>query len=326
MMWAMLAQSKGWGWLRTLGNDYLVEEKIKGVRCKAEVEKHRVRLIGRSGGDLTASFPEIVEALEMIRRDAVLDGEIAFKGDGGKWDESLMIARSNGSASMNRIVGRTMPATFHVFDMPQEKGIVVERKAKALGIWYDCSCEGTSSVGRWKVLDHVDGRMGLQFFNQVVERGGEGVMVKRVNSEYKAGRGWDWVKVKPWKTDLLWAVALTEGKIGGYGAIVLVDMQGKYVGKAGGLTKDVIRVLEGDWWTFKEAYKAASSGMFAAVNVPKEVCAEVKRWIKKEKSRGERGTSSLGVPVVIRYLDISEKGLLQSAEFGGYWDGNKEGK
>jgi len=297
-MWAMLAQSKGCEWLDGLGDEYLVEEKVKGIRCKAEIKKGKVRLIGRSGADFTDSFPEIVEALEWVREDVVFDGEIGFRGKDGRWDESQVIARANGSAQMNRLLAKVMPATFYVFDVIGGDGDLIVRKAKAASIWLDRGWPADWVSVRWEVLGHVGGGRGRQLFDQVVADGGEGVMVKKVKFRYRAGRSWDWIKVKPWKKDKLWAVALTEGKIEGYGAIVLVDWTGKYVGKAGGLSS---RVIEG--------FKKENKGVFGAVTVPVEVCREVALWLKDE------GTGLMGIPVVIRYLAISKKGILQSAEF-----------
>ena len=55
----------------------LYEEKVDGYRILAHKDGERVRLISRHAKDLTARFPELVEALRTLRPDVhwILQGK-----------------------------------------------------------------------------------------------------------------------------------------------------------------------------------------------------------------------------------------------------------
>jgi ATP-dependent DNA ligase len=55
---------------------WVFERKLDGVRCGAIRTGGTVRLLSRSGQDMTRSYPELVEALEVDGPDLILDGEI----------------------------------------------------------------------------------------------------------------------------------------------------------------------------------------------------------------------------------------------------------
>jgi bifunctional non-homologous end joining protein LigD len=64
---------------------WVYEEKVDGYRTLAHKDGERVRLISRHAKDLTARFPELVEALRTLRPDSIiLDGEVAV------YDEQLV--------------------------------------------------------------------------------------------------------------------------------------------------------------------------------------------------------------------------------------------
>jgi bifunctional non-homologous end joining protein LigD len=64
---------------------WVYEEKVDGYRILAHKDGERVRLISRHAKDLTARFPELVEALRTLRPDSIiLDGEVAV------YDEQLV--------------------------------------------------------------------------------------------------------------------------------------------------------------------------------------------------------------------------------------------
>jgi len=64
---------------------WVYEEKVDGYRILAHKDGERVRLISRHAKDLTARFPELVEALRTLRPDSIiLDREVAV------YDERLV--------------------------------------------------------------------------------------------------------------------------------------------------------------------------------------------------------------------------------------------
>jgi len=66
------------------GPQWVYEEKYDGIRAVAYRDGDRVRLLSRTGQDLTAGFPHVIEALRALpERDLVLDGElVVFDRDG----------------------------------------------------------------------------------------------------------------------------------------------------------------------------------------------------------------------------------------------------
>src|SRR5919109_5605052 len=62
---------------------WIFERKLDGVRCLAFRDGRSVRLVSRTGRDMSRAYPELVEALERERcDDFVVDGEIvAFDGE-----------------------------------------------------------------------------------------------------------------------------------------------------------------------------------------------------------------------------------------------------
>ncbi|WP_125776996.1 ATP-dependent DNA ligase [Antribacter gilvus] len=79
----MLATAPSGGDLPRGGDDWAFEMKWDGFRALAVVEGGEVRLISRSGQDLTVTFPELSALAGMVDGDAVLDGEIvALDKDG----------------------------------------------------------------------------------------------------------------------------------------------------------------------------------------------------------------------------------------------------
>src|SRR5438552_19050014 len=66
------------------GAEWVYEEKYDGIRAVAYRDGDRVRLLSRTGQDLTADFSAIVDAIRnLLHPDRVLDGElVAFATSG----------------------------------------------------------------------------------------------------------------------------------------------------------------------------------------------------------------------------------------------------
>ena len=58
------------------GQGWLFELKLDGFRCLASKRGNRARLESRTGRDMSACFPEIVECLRSLGPDLVIDGEL----------------------------------------------------------------------------------------------------------------------------------------------------------------------------------------------------------------------------------------------------------
>jgi bifunctional non-homologous end joining protein LigD len=233
-------------------DDWAFEIKWDGVRLLAYVQGGRVELRGRSGLDMTATYPElrgVGAALGMV--ECVLDGEVVALDEGGVPRFERLQQRMNvtGDARIARLA-RSIPVRFHVFDLLFLDGRSAmslpyrDRRRLLEALELDGPAWGTPA-------SHVGtGREMLEFTR---EHGLEGVVAKRLDSRYEPGRRSDaWVKVKNARRLTLEIGGFTlgrDGRSGHIGAVVLgerlEDGSLRCAGKAGsGLTSAVIDELE----------------------------------------------------------------------------------
>ncbi len=171
------------------GDEWLHEIKYDGYRIVCRVEDGRVRCFTRSGQDWAARLGPVAAACAALpAKTAWLDGEVVVFEDGGRTRfESLQEALSNrGAASMLRYV---------VFDLLHHDGadlrwVPLERRKHRLAALLRRGRDDTLVYG-----DHVVGR-GDAFLRQACAHGLEGIVSKRRESRYRAGRGADWQKVR----------------------------------------------------------------------------------------------------------------------------------
>jgi bifunctional non-homologous end joining protein LigD len=210
--------------------DWLYELKYDGYRAIATLEDGEVRIASRNGKDWTDHFRTVAEALSHVRaKDAVFDGEIAYVMEDGRTDFQKLQNALSGGKGAGRLV-------YFVFDLLHYDGVdlrgepLESRKDKLRTI---LAGEGPPL----KMGDHVRGN-GEQFFAEVCKMGLEGIIAKRADKPYRAGRGSDWVKVKCQKRQEMVIVGATapKGHRTGIGALLLGVREGKgyrYAGKVG---------------------------------------------------------------------------------------------
>ena len=233
-------------------DDWAFEIKWDGVRALASVQGGRVRLHGRSGLDMTATYPELRSlgaSLGMV--ECVLDGEIVAFDDAGVPSFERLQQRIN-IAGTNRIArtAQAVPVTYHVFDLLFLEGHSTtslpygDRRRLLESLQLDGPSWTTPA-------SHVGA--GAEMLEFTRERGLEGVIGKRVDSKYEAGRrSGAWIKVKNARRVELVIGGFTlgkDGRTGHIGALVLGERQPdgtlRCAGKAGsGLTGAMIDELE----------------------------------------------------------------------------------
>jgi ATP-dependent DNA ligase len=99
------------------GAEWQYEPKWDGFRCLAFRDGKRVELMSKGGKPLTRYFPELVDALLVLRAQKfVLDGEIVIPIDGMlSFDQLLM--RIHPAESRVQRLSKETPSTFIVFDL-----------------------------------------------------------------------------------------------------------------------------------------------------------------------------------------------------------------
>lgn len=176
--------------------EWAVELKWDGVRALAFVSGGRVRLAGRTGKDISASYPELSGlAAAVAGKQALLDGEVvAFTG--GRPDfEALQPRIHVSSPAEAALLARVTPASFLIFDLLHLDGVPL------LGRPYAERRELLKKIIRsgpgWLCPPDFPGQDLDAVRAAAIANGLEGVVVKRLGSCYEAGiRSADWIKVK----------------------------------------------------------------------------------------------------------------------------------
>jgi DNA ligase D-like protein (predicted ligase) len=230
---------------RDFGAEWLLERKFDGERCVARKAGRVVRLESRTGKELTGTYPEVRAAVAAQQpRDLLLDGEVvAYDGDQTSFtrlQQRLGLTRPSPEQVAK------YPVVYCVFDLLELDEEVltarplVERRARL-----------TSMIKSSAALEHTEAWRDdtRQRFAAACQSGWEGLIAKRADAPYVAGRSKDWLKLKcVWEQEFV---------IGGYtdpvgsrtdfGALLVGYYEKgtlRYAGKVGtGFTKVTLHAL-----------------------------------------------------------------------------------
>ncbi|MEQ9497530.1 MAG: DNA ligase D [Deltaproteobacteria bacterium] len=225
---------------------WLFELKYDGFRLLVEKDGSRIRLRYRSGNDATDVYPDLVVALRAFPFDHfILDAEVVVLDDESKPSFQRLQKRTQLVRKMD--IDRaaiSYPATLYVFDLLAFEGFdlrglpLVERKAALRKV--------ILAQGVLRFSDHIETR-GEDFFAQVEKMGLEGIVAKRADSKYIAGRSQDWLKLRVEQSEDFVVVGFTEPKRDtrtGFSGLLLGEYVGhalRYVGSVGsGFTEQLL--------------------------------------------------------------------------------------
>ncbi len=232
---------------------WLFELKLDGYRIRAGRDNGEPRLVTRNGHDIAAAFPEIARAVAALPYEGfILDGELVVPDEAGRPSFQRLQNRAKLTRELDvRRAAVESPAVFYVFDLLAFEGFdlrplpLEKRKALLERI--------VPRVGPLKYLEHF-AKDGEALYEQVVKLGLEGIVAKKADAPYRAGRSANWLKIRADRTDDFVVVGFTrpKGSRSGFGALDLGAYEnGKlvYAGRVGsGFTaaqlKTVSAVLE----------------------------------------------------------------------------------
>ena len=226
------------------------EFKWDGIRALAYVEGGTVRLMSRSGENITPRYPEIHAMGRAIgSREVILDGEIVALDETGRPSfEEIQQRMGLTSESEVRRKMKVVPVTYMVFDLLWKDGhsLLTEKYIERRHSLAQLKLSGDS----WQTPPFEEGG-GQAMVEASAKAGLEGVMAKKLDSQYEPGRrSAAWVKVKNRNRQELviggWLEG--EGKRRGYPGALLVGYydNGKlvYAGKVGtGFTDTMLERL-----------------------------------------------------------------------------------
>jgi bifunctional non-homologous end joining protein LigD len=185
------------GTLPVRDTGWAYEMKWDGVRALAFISAGSVRLVSRTGRDITATYPELAGLGRAVSASqAVLDGEIVAFGDSDWPDFETLQQRINiSSAAEARLLATQVPVSYLAFDLLWLEG------KPLLDLPYSRRRELLDQLGlhggNWQAPPSFIGERGTDVQAVSVEHGLEGIMAKRVQSRYEPGRrSQSWLKIK----------------------------------------------------------------------------------------------------------------------------------
>lgn len=199
--------------------------KWDGVRCIAKVEDGEVTLTSRSNRDITARFPEVVEALTLLPAGTwALDGELIVFDADGKPSFTRVNRRMSLSTSGCAGAAAREPATLVVFDLLVTPGGDVRDqntfdRLSLMDVLMQGVFDGSERVVRSPRTDD-----GVALFEQTRTMGLEGVVAKGLDSPYIGGNRGNWVKFRHEVSVSCVVTGVEEGKgnaAGSMGALLL---------------------------------------------------------------------------------------------------------
>ena len=186
--------------LKTLDpKDWVAEWKWDGIRVQIIAAKGKVSMFSRTGDDIAAAFPDIVDN---VFGDGVLDGELLVGHDFDPLPFNDLQQRLNRRAAIARHL-QTFPAFVRVYDLLFQGGTDVRslpwsERRERLEAWFGDHPQTRLDVSPivpfagWEELAEIRRR-------GAAEHGHEGVMLKLRSSPYVPGRPKGlWYK---WKRD-----------------------------------------------------------------------------------------------------------------------------
>ena len=223
-----------------VGEGWLHELKLDGYRIQARKDGDRVQLLTRTGLDWTHRMKTIAaEISELHVKSAVLDGEVVVLADNGTTSFADLQAAFQ--------EGVKKPLTYFVFDLlhldgHNLRGLPLVRRKEILA-------EAMQGAGEYlRHSEHIETE-GAALFHKACELHAEGIISKRSDGIYRAGRNGDWLKLKCVHEQefVIGGFTLPSNGIHGVGALLLGYYEGKrliYAGRTGtGFTQKTHRLL-----------------------------------------------------------------------------------
>jgi bifunctional non-homologous end joining protein LigD len=206
--------------------EWVFEDKYDGFRMIAEISNGKVALFSRNGKIISHSYIEVAKALEGVKSDAVIDGELVAVGKDGVSHFQLLQNALRHEAKL----------LYCAFDLLSEnakdlrKLPLLERKKRLKAI-----------LPRNKLIafSRHHKANGRKFFADAERRGLEGIMAKRAGSIYlSGGRTPDWLKIKTAKRQEVVIAGFTAPRRTRpfFGALVLAVRENgtwRYIGHVG---------------------------------------------------------------------------------------------
>jgi DNA ligase 1 len=183
--------------LEVHGGKTALEYKYDGARVQIHKQNDRVEIFSRRLSDVTASLPEVVEAVKhnIQAQSAIVEGEVIALGTTG-----FPIAFQHLMRRFRRIRGvadlaEKMPITLYLFDI-----LYLNGESQITKPYSERRQILAQTAGKIVLSNQIVTDQALQaeaFFKEALAAGHEGLMAKKLDSPYTPGRrGKRWLKIK----------------------------------------------------------------------------------------------------------------------------------
>jgi bifunctional non-homologous end joining protein LigD len=226
------------------------EPKLDGIRTLLYFDRQAVRLVSRTGRDMTGSYPDLKDLFRrVVAINALIDAEIVATDEHGYPSFERLQQRMNLAApSEIERAAKQIPVELYAFDVLWFDGhdVMSRPLSERLELLDDVIVEGKRMHRMFGVEEK-----GIAFAQQSRELHFEGTVAKRLNSRYQAGRRTpDWQKIKFLNRQDCVVLGWTPGQGGrgnSFGALLVgahVDGELRWVGQVGtGFTEQMIASL-----------------------------------------------------------------------------------
>jgi bifunctional non-homologous end joining protein LigD len=285
------------------GDEWIHEVKYDGYRMLCRIDRGAARLFSRSGKEWTEKLSEQAKAVaELAVDNAWLDGElVALNPDGTTSFQALQNAFDH---------RRYAPLVYYVFDLLFYNGMdfrshpLRERKRQLASL-----LEGVPENGPLRYSDHIRGQ-GRTVLETACREGLEGLIAKRADSRYVAGRNRNWIKLKCRRRQEFVIGGFTDpsGSRRGFGALLLGvydkerDDRFVYVGRVGtGFSEARLSALH-------RVLRALKRPLPPFADPPTGWDAKGVHWVKPK------------LVAEVQFAEWTQEGLLRQAAFFGLRD------
>lgn len=214
--------------------DWIYERKLDGERCVVVRRGNKVHLLSRTGRDLNATYPELVEAMRQQPYERfIVDGEVvAFSG---KRTSFARLQARIGLTDAAQVANSRVKVHLYLFDLLYLDQY--ELKALPLRTRKTLLRKSMRFGHEIRYTPHRN-ELGEDMFKTACDKGWEGLIAKRADSAYVPKRSRDWLKFKCDHRQELIIAGYTEpcGSRSGFGALLLAYYNGErlhFAGKVG---------------------------------------------------------------------------------------------
>lgn len=209
------------------GDQWIHELKYDGYRIGAYVDHGDVKLLTRNKQDYTSTFPAIADELKQWDISAVIDGEVIVQVDGRSSFQALQQA-----IKQKKKVSPGFMAFDLLFDGEDLRDLPLKDRRDRLETMLKRQQAKAIQFSRAYQGDPTD------LLDQVCSQGMEGIISKRLDRPYIAGRNRDWLKIKCRASQELVIVGFTqtEKRTRALSALLLGVQEGgelRYAGRVG---------------------------------------------------------------------------------------------